>query len=659
MRFYIIILTILLSVVSVDAQQRIAKLRNANNFFEDEKYAQALELYELLMSTSAGRGVMGVDAKVNMAAAYRETDQVAKSKPVYQEVLKYADERPDILVGYGQALLASGQYSEARSYFLQYSDQRPDDPQGAELIKLLDAIESIVPIFDNVSVTYQEAVNDSLNDEFAPAYYGTGIVFVSDRVQKSDITANWGEKERSFLNLYFSDLTPEGQLASPTPFARRLNSNARHDGPATFSRDGNHCYYSQSAKAAPDSEEYTLQLFAAHVENGDWNSPQVLEFVTMGHMFSHPCLSADGRTLYFMSDMPGGFGGTDIWLSRLQNGKWSKPQNLGKDVNTDKNEAFPYMHPDGALYFASKGHANYGGYDLFRSRPTGNGVDWTAAQNLGEPFNTAFDDTYFLLSDDQTRGFFSSARDGSDNLYSFNLVGAEPQELPLGIVPRGGDASNFLETVDAGGGVSDEDLVDSLLSAGFKIEEPVDDPKEDTTNTTIDPDDPSYVENGDTSLVDPVYNPDDSSWVDNPDDPNWNPNSPDNPNVDPDNPDPNIANNDPNKWEDDPDNPDAPPLIDTDPEKANVKLLIDLKVLDKNSNAALTNAKVSVRNVFTDQSQDFKVDASGKISITLKPDQKYMIRAECSGYYGSTMPVTTMQAYEDQSVPAELPLIKK
>jgi hypothetical protein len=355
-------------------------------------------------------------------------------------------------------------------------------------------------------------------------------------------------------------------------------------------------------------------------------------------------------------------------VESFANGKWSKPQNLGKDVNTPKNEAFPYMHPDGALYFASKGHANYGGYDLFRSRPTGNGVDWTPAENLGEPFNSAFDDTYFLLSDDQTRGFFSSARDGSDNLYSFNLVGAEPQELPLGIVPRGGDASNFLDTAAVGGsGVSDEDLVDSLLNAGFQIEEPIDDPEVDTTMAGTDPDNPSWQENPDTSLVDPVYNPDDSSWVENP---SWNPNSPDNPNVDPDNPysdpddpyaDPNdpYANNDPNNWENNPDNPEAPPLIETDPEKANVELVVDLKVVDKNNNSGLTTATVSVRNVFTNKSQEFKVDANGSISISLKPDQKYMIRAECNGYYGSTMPVTTMQAYEDQRVPAELPLIKK
>lgn len=671
MRFYILLLTVLLSMSSLQAQQRIRKLKAANDHVKAEEFVQALELYELLMSTNAGQGVMGVDAKINMADCYRMTDQVAKATPLYEQLLmapNIKEERPDILLGYGEALLATGKYDEARGYFLQYADKRPDDPRGPDMVKRLDQIQSIVPLFDNVSIVFETAVNDTINDEFSPTYYGTGLVFVSDRVIKSDIGAEWGDKERSYLNMYYSDLTVDGHLQAPVSFSRRLNAANRHDGPATFSRDGQHCYYSQSAKSSSDATKYTLQLFASHMEEGDWNTPAVLEFVTEGYMFSHPCLSANGRELYFMSDMPGGFGGTDIWISKFSGGKWGKPENLGKDVNTDNNEAFPFIHPDGTLYFASKGHASYGGFDIFRSRPTGNGVDWTKAENIGEPFNSAFDDTYFLFDDDETKGFLSSAREGSDNIYSFVIVGAEPQSLPDGIMPRGGDAANFYDTTGISeNAINDEALVDSLLNAGFKIEEPIVDPE-----NPVDPNN-NLIENPDNP-VDPnnnvVENPND------PDNPYWDPDSPvvdnnDNPNKrDPDNTDNTDINNnwsnvndpnDPNhskKWTQDPNDPNNPPMLDTDPQKT-PSLVVDLTVLDSKNNSTLPNAQVILRNELTGEEQTLTLDSKGMVSFKLKPDQKYIVRAECIGYFGSSLPISTNQAYEDQKVPASLPLIKK
>ena len=665
MRFHILFLTLLLSLSSLQAQQRIRKLKDANDHVKAEEYAQALELYELLMSTNAGQGVMGVDAKINMADCYRMTDKVAKATPLYQELLvvpNIKEERPDILLGYGESLLASGKYDEARGYFLQYTDKRPDDPRGPEMVKRVDDIQSIIPLYDNVALTFESSVNDTLNDEFAPTYYGSGLVFVSDRVQKSDIGADWGEKERSYLNMYYSDFSVDGHLQAPLPFSRRLNSINRHDGPATFSRDGQHCYYSQSAKSTTDANKYTLQLFASHMEDGDWNEPAVLEFVTEGYMFSHPCLSPDGRKLYFMSDMPGGYGGTDIWVSKFNAGKWGKPTNLGAEVNTDKNEAFPFVHPDGTLYFASKGHASYGGYDIFKSRPTGNGIDWTKAKNLGDPINSAFDDTYFLLDDDQTKGFLSSAREGSDNIYSFVIVGAEPAGLPEGIMPRGGDAANFYDTTGlSGNAIDDEALVDSLLNAGFKIEEPIVEPE--------NPKNPKDPNNNPT--VDPNTNVNNNTNPEDPDNPYWDPNDPNtnvtnNPNSkDPGNPnnpniDPNWSNvNEPDtNWNNDPNDPNNPPLLNTDPSKT-PKLVVDLTVIDGKTNAALASAKVILRNELTGKEQTFTLSNKGMVSITLKPDQKYLLRAECNGYFASSLPISTNQAYEDQKVPASLPLVKK
>jgi len=655
-RINIILLLLIFMVGSVHAQQRIRKLKEANDHYKSEQYQEAIELYELLMSTNAGRGVMGVDAKINMADCYRKTEQVSKADTLYKSILSFQEERPDILLGYGEALLATGKYDEARSYFLQYSEKRPDDPKGAQMVKRCDDIQKIFPLYDNVGLVFERLASDSMSDELAPAYYSTGIVFASDRVEKSNVAASWGEKERSFLDLYYSEMTPDGHLTTPMPFSRKLNAATRHDGPATFSRDGQHCYYSQSVKESPDAQKYALQIFASHIEEGDWNSPQVLEFVTVGHLFSHPCLSANGKELYFMSDIQGGYGGTDIWVSTYQNGKWAAPKNLGPDVNTDQNEGFPFIHPSGTLFFASKGHSGYGGFDLFRARPVGNGIDWTRAENLGEPFNSSFNDTYMLFSDDETSGFMVSSRGGGDNLYSFVVVGAEPKALPSGVVARGGHI-NFIDTSDVK--IDDEALVDSLLNAGFTVVK--NDPIPKNGNADKEPKDVT-------------------------EDPNTNPNGKD-PNVvnsDPTNPnekdpiadkDPNIDKNwdkvnDPNDprhkagWDKDNNTTDKVgndsnlPMLTTDPAKS-PKLQVELVVMDDNSSQALKNAKVILRNLYNNTEETFTADQNGKVKFTLKADQKYLVRGEYEGYHASSLPITTTQAYEDQIVSGKLPLIKK
>jgi len=675
MRTYLLLFLLFAFSGASFGQERINKLRKANNLFDEESYVEAQEIYELLMGSTSGQGVMGVDARINLAKSYNETGHVDKAVPLFEDLLPNADERPDILLAYGQSLLSLGKFDEARSQFLQYADQRPEDPAPAELLKRLDAIESIIPVYPDVQINYQAAVNDSLNDEFGPAFYGTGLVFSSDRIQAADISANWGEQERSFLNLYFAELSADGQLAAPAPFARKLNGSRRHDGPASFSRDGKLCFYNRSVKETPDAEAYTLQIFASELVDGDWSKPLVLEFVTQGYQFMHPSLSADGRVLFFVSDMPGGLGGTDIWMSRKMGDKWSKPQNLGEGVNSRSNEAFPFAHPNGTLYYASKGKAGYGGYDLFRSRPTGNGIDWTEAENLGQPLNSAFDDTYFLLDDDQTKGFFSSSRNGSDDLYQFILTGEEPQELPPGIAPRG--KLNFTDSL-ADSGIDDEKLIDSLINAGFVVEETTAKEKVDSMDLAM-LEDGGELDGNEGTGGQPTPNPNssdnfdpeavvdngqiDGGWSDpnapkdpvDPDDPDYNPWAlPDEPSTDP-NDENTTSNEDPYNYEN---TEGDPPMLETQ-EDVKVKLSVDLQVVQKSNQKGVGQATIVLTNLLDGREERFTSDANGKISLPLRPDQKYIIRAEAAGFYGGNLPVATMQAYEDQSIPAILPLIAK
>jgi outer membrane protein OmpA-like peptidoglycan-associated protein len=197
-----------------------------------------------------------------------------------------------------------------------------------------------------------------------------------------------------------------------------------------FSRDWERMYFSQNniidGIERPGRDQVLhLKVFEARRGRMDWMNKRELPFNSDQYSCMHPTLSADDQTLYFASDMPGGLGGFDLYKSVLRDGVWGTPTNLGPQINTDLNDVFPFIYPSGDLYFASAGHSGLGGYDLFRINLNRK----ESLVNLGEPFNTPSDDFGIILSDDGTRGFFTSNRPGGygrDDIYSFVVETAMP-----------------------------------------------------------------------------------------------------------------------------------------------------------------------------------------------------------------------------------------
>lgn len=671
MRILILFAVILFSASGMYGQ-KLLRLKKGNEHYKQKKYTEAIQEYEVLMGSSSGSALMGVDARMNLADCYRITTQPRKAQKLYQEVLGYSGDRPEVLLQYGEILMSLGQFEDAKSQFQSYTDLRPDDPRGSQLIKRCDLIQSIRPVYDKVELVVQKAANDSLTDQSSPAFYGNSIVFTSDEIPEASLDES---RERSYLNLYISEVDPAtGDLLPSSKFARRLNDNSRHDGPATFSRNGRNILYSQSVKppTASDETSYFLQIVRSKNEDGRWTDPQSLDFNIVGKMVTHPCLSADGLELYFAADLKGGYGGTDIWVSQYEEGEWKAPKNLGPVVNTRANEAFPFMHPDGTLFYASKGHPGYGGYDLFKSKPVGNGIDWLEPENLGEPINSAFNDSYFLLADDATKGFMVTDRDGSDNLYRFTLVGIEPLVLE-DLKPR--TSADFFdpneeEEVDAdlaGGQLSDEDFVDKML------EDAANNNNTENTDNTDNTDNNNTENNNNSSNSDNVAENNNTNTNSTNNNSNNNSNSSDN-----DNTNGTWANNTTNNNSSNNNNSSSNNSKRTDtsenggpievsmvnhqrPKDAedNPQLLVDLRVVDANIEVALTNAKVLVQNMFTGENETLSVQTDGSVQLTLQPNQKYLIKGSCNGYYGGTIPIATIGAYKTQTVAAQLPLIKK
>lgn len=258
--------------------------------------------------------------------------------------------------------------------------------------------------------------------EFSPAFYQNGIVFVTSQNEDTKKDRNIGEH---FFDLYYADLNPNGMPSEPWFFSPNLNSKL-HEGPISFGPDYQSIYFTRNdmrnGKAVVGNNgKVSLQIYTADKSPTDWVNLRALSFNSKEYNCAHPSITADGNHLYFASDMPGGFGGMDIYRSDKVNGQWGWPVNLGNTINTAGNEVFPYIHNSGTMFFASDGHGGFGGLDLFMTTSPDNAKD---ISNIGAPFNSTEDDLGFLLDNEGKTGYFASARSegkGKDDIYYFDL----------------------------------------------------------------------------------------------------------------------------------------------------------------------------------------------------------------------------------------------
>jgi outer membrane protein OmpA-like peptidoglycan-associated protein len=256
--------------------------------------------------------------------------------------------------------------------------------------------------------------------EFSPVLYENGLVYVS-RNKNGLIDENTG---KTFFELFYSELDPNGTPTKAQKFSNELNSQL-HEGPVTFNRKGNKIYFTRSnltkgLSRADKKGRVGLKIYEAERGDFDWENIVELPFNDDEYSCMHPALSADETKLFFSSNMPGGYGGMDLYFVEKRYGEWTAPINLGADINTSRNEVFPFMHDNGTLFFASDGHEGLGGLDIYMINIQGR--RWGQLLNLGEPFNSIKDDLGLILDIRGTKGYLTSNRDGgmgSDDIYIF------------------------------------------------------------------------------------------------------------------------------------------------------------------------------------------------------------------------------------------------
>ncbi|MFM2268733.1 MAG: hypothetical protein RL757_2174 [Bacteroidota bacterium] len=328
------------------------------------------------------------------------------------------------------------QLSENRGNFERMTDNpktlkskgkmvKTDEPKKSAKNKKT-AYEPLVIVTPKVSMRSATLLNGD-KDDFSPTFFNNGILFCtsSKKTKKKDDDKPTPED----LNLKFAAFDSMGALTRPTSFAGKINSKA-NEGPSCFSKDALTMFLTrtyvkrgQEKKNADGNLTVKVYIKTRLNDSADWSGDEVMPFETENYNYAHPTLSADGNKLYFSSNMPGGFGGMDLYYSRrLPDGTWSQPVNLGPRVNTSKNEVFPWISEAGMLYFSSNGLFGAQGLDLFRIE-----IENRTARslNLGAPFNSPEDDFGIMfLPNNLKKGYFSTNRKGTqggDDIMEFEM----------------------------------------------------------------------------------------------------------------------------------------------------------------------------------------------------------------------------------------------
>ncbi len=272
-----------------------------------------------------------------------------------------------------------------------------------------------------VTITNCTSINSAAID-FSPAFYQNGLVFVTSNKKAGVIDEKINEH---FFDLEYAPMGGNHLPLEAEDFSLEVNSQY-HEGPVTFSKDGKKAYFTSNnqkngfTKADNMGKQVKQSIYEAKHGFKDWEEIERLPFCSDSYSCFHPSLSEDGKDLYFSSDMPGGYGGFDIYVVELKGKKWGKPRNLGAKINTKGNDAFPFIHESGKLFFASNGQKGLGGLDIYMTDIVNSEAG--EVQNLGAPFNTAEDDFGFILDPQGRYGYFASSRSGGlgkDDIYLF------------------------------------------------------------------------------------------------------------------------------------------------------------------------------------------------------------------------------------------------
>jgi outer membrane protein OmpA-like peptidoglycan-associated protein len=403
---------------AVQGQALLHKM--ADKFAAQFDYLNMAKVYEDIVAKPS---VKPADYR-KLAFAYKKAGNIPAAVTTYKRLMDLGSPAPDDMLAYADLLRAQGRYDEAMAWYGKFAEEDPDDPMVQGYLKNADFFTQLRQ--DSMRNQVRTVPINSPQADVGPAFMKNLLIFSSARGEGVGGTTPYKWDEQPFLNLYSAEV--KGNSAAD-PLVMRHDLNSRyHDGMATFDSTKQRLYFTRDnyyyGKATKSLDgELKLGIYYADIRAGESGAPEwgpltPFDYNDPDNNLGHPCISPDGKRIYFVSDKPGGSGGTDIWYCDLVNGEWAEPKNMGTKVNTPGGEMYPFITADSTFYFSSSGHPGLGGYDLFTTKLTAAGPG--KVFNLGYPMNTSYNDIGLVLSADDSTGYFVSNRpggQGSDDIY--------------------------------------------------------------------------------------------------------------------------------------------------------------------------------------------------------------------------------------------------
>lgn len=385
-----------------------------------------------------------------MAECYRRINYSAKAIAGYQNAIRYKQGDSLSLLYLAQLQQKMGRYKDARKSYEAFLDSMPNHPLGRNGLQGIQLAErwKEQPTTHKVK---REPLFNARRSDLSPMFYGDDhdqLYLTSTRPQAkgNEMSGITGTKNS---DIFLSKKDENGKWTAVESIESEVNSEY-DEGTCAFTPDGATMYFTRCT-SDPEYPRYA-QIFKSQRSDASWSKPTLVEISrdTLSS-FAHPAVSPDGKWLYFVSDMPGGLGGKDIWRYPLDNGGLGGVENLGESINSVGDEMFPTFRANGELYFSSNGHPGMGGLDLFCAKADSLGR-WTI-ENMKSPMNSAGDDFGMTFEGLHNRGFFASNRGdarGWDHIYSFEkpeviqtvkgwVYEKDGYELPEGLVYMVGD----------------------------------------------------------------------------------------------------------------------------------------------------------------------------------------------------------------------------
>jgi peptidoglycan-associated lipoprotein len=406
-------------LVPLQGYGQSAKIKKAYEEFNAGHYSSAADMLRSAYRTANGKEEQA-EVLFKMGECYRLINDPARAESWYVKAVAKGYQDPVIHLHLGEVKKMTQKYADAKEEFKKYKEKAPGDRRADDGIKSCDIALSWIESGNGYLVENMKFFNSRQND-FSPAYaaddYAT-VYFTSSRdaATGKNVNAVTGEK---FSDIFMSKVDRKNVWSQPVPIEGDINTEF-DEGMCSFTPDFTAMYFTRCRNSTNNA--WGCQILSAQLVNGKWTREKVVEIAGDSVVIAHPAIAPDELTLYFVSDMPGGQGGKDVWkVTRgSSTDNWGKPENLGATINTSNDEMFPYVHPDGTLYFSSNGHVGLGGLDIFKARDE-NG-QWTV-ENMGYPVNSPADDFGITFQSETERGFFSSSRTtrGDDDIYAFSL----------------------------------------------------------------------------------------------------------------------------------------------------------------------------------------------------------------------------------------------